>query len=50
LKSIQGQQSINTGQKSITEQLESLQKMKEGGHITDEEYQKAKNKVIASFD
>ncbi len=50
LKSIQGQQSITTGQKSVTEQLESLQKMKETGHLTDEEYQKAKNKVIASFD
>ncbi|MBS1757403.1 MAG: hypothetical protein JSU03_09010 [Bacteroidetes bacterium] len=24
--------------------------MKEAGHLSDEEYQKAKNKIIASFD
>lgn len=49
LKSIQEQQSINVGQKTIIGQLESLQKMKEAGHLTDEEYQKAKNQVIAPF-
>lgn len=48
LKSIQERKPINSSQKSITEQLESLQKMKEEGHLTDEDYQKAKNIVISS--
>ena len=35
--------------KSISEELESLQRMKDAGHLTHDEHQMAKNKVLAHF-
>jgi hypothetical protein len=37
-------------QQSVADELERLNKLHESGAITDDEYQKAKNKIIASFD
>lgn len=33
--------------KTISEELESLQKMKEAGHLTDDEFQQAKTRVLS---
>jgi uncharacterized membrane protein YraQ (UPF0718 family) len=48
MKQIQEQQATSS-KKTITEELESLLKMKEGGHLTEDEYQQAKSKVITSI-
>ena len=49
LKNIQDQQLAgNTNKKSVSEELESLQKMKEAGNLTEDEYQQAKAKVISA--
>jgi hypothetical protein len=50
LQKIQSNNSGMSNQNSVSEELERLSKLKEAGHLTDEEYQKAKNKVIAQFD
>lgn len=41
---------VKVSQKSVADELERLSKLHQSGAITDDEYQKAKNKIIASFD
>lgn len=45
------QQTLNKGnQQNVADELERIARLKEQGHITDEEYMKLKNKIIAKFD
>jgi hypothetical protein len=50
IQNISGQQNLNNNQTTIVDQLEKLQGMKRDGLISDEDYQKTKDKIISSFD
>ena len=46
---IRSSKTLALPKKSISEELESLQRMKDAGHLTHDEHQMAKNKVLAHF-